>query len=72
MTPDTDEDAEIDAAEERLQEEIAFYDREDPTGQDGEEAINQAAADLIAARDRKLRHSDPELYNEQRQMGMLE
>ena len=72
MTPDTDDD-ELDddvlETEDRLQQAIAEDD--DMTGQDNEERINQAAADLVAARDRSLRRRDPETYNEMRQMGLL-
>lgn len=71
MIPTNDDDVDDDVleAEDRLQRAIAEDD--DMTGQDNEESINQAAADLIAARDRSLRRRDPESYNEMRQMGLL-
>ena len=40
----------------------------DLTGQDGEDAINAAAADLVAARDEKIRYEDPIRWAEM-QMG---
>ena len=40
----------------------------DLTGQDGEDAIHAAAADLVAARDEKIRYEDPIRWSEM-QMG---
>lgn len=45
--------------------------REDMTGQDGEDEIDRAADDLIAARDRRFKVEDPEWHAERRQMGLL-
>tara|TARA_B000000441_G_scaffold30206_1_gene19204 strand:- start:167 stop:358 length:192 start_codon:yes stop_codon:yes gene_type:complete len=42
---------------------------EDMTGQDGEEEVNQAAADLIEARNDKIRREDPDRYAEMRHFG---
>lgn len=57
------------AAQENLENEIAEDD--DITGQDNEERIDAAAADLIHARDMELKARDPESYHERRQMGLL-
>lgn len=57
-------------AQRRLEATIREYD-DDMTGQDGEEAVNCAARDLIDARDDKLRRTDPDAYSEQKAMGLL-
>ena len=60
----------VQEAQEALEDVIDNY-ADDMTGQDGEEAINRAARDLVAARDAKLRHDDPEGYAERKAMGCL-
>ena len=54
-------------AERNLRSTISTFS-DDMTGQDGEDAINAAASDLVAARDEKIRYEDPERWSEM-QMG---
>ena len=64
------EDDRVLEAKANLEEVIDDYS-DDMTGQDGEEAINQAARDLIDARDNRLRRIDPDAYIERKAMGEL-
>ena len=70
LVAEAQEDERVYQAQCRLDATMREYD-DDMTGQDGEEVINQAACDLIAARDARLRRLDPESYNEQKAMGLL-
>lgn len=60
----------VEDATEALEDIIDNY-ADDMTGQDGEDAINQAGRDLIDARNNKLRREDPEGYAERKAMGCL-
>jgi hypothetical protein len=64
------EDENVREAKANLEDVIDDY-ADDMTGQDGEEAINQAASDLIAARDNKLRREDPDSYHERKALGEI-
>lgn len=63
-------DRHIRECEEHLSNTCARFSN-DLTGQDGEQEKWDAAHDLIAARDDKLREEDPCLYSELRAMGQL-
>lgn len=60
----------VQQAQQRLQHAIHEHS-DDLTGQDGEDEINEAADDLIAARNDKFRRNDPDGYAERKAMGLL-